>query len=71
MQESGDSEDRSYKTSEVYVRSADNANQVTKNAKKLRAKEGYMDYGSVYICSDRTLEEKRAYKGETEAKCRT
>ena len=41
------------------VSSADHAIQVMRNARKLRTKEGY---GSVYICPDRSLEERRAYK---------
>ena len=41
------------------VSSVDHAIQVMRNAGKLHTKEGY---GSVYICPDRSLEERRAYK---------
>ena len=39
--------------------SADVANQILRNAKLLRTKEGFK---SVYICPDRTVSERRAYK---------
>ena len=38
---------------------SDHVNQVLRNARKLHSKEGYR---SVYICPDRTAEERRAYK---------
>ena len=41
------------------VSSVDHAIRVMRNARKLRTKGGY---GSVYICPDRSLEERRAYK---------
>ena len=41
------------------VGSSNHAAQVIRNARLLRTKEGY---SSVYICPDRTLEERRAYK---------
>ena len=41
------------------VSSVDHAIQLMINARKLRTKEGYR---SVYICPDRSLEERRAYK---------
>ena len=39
--------------------SSDHVAQVIRNAKLLRTKEGY---NSVYICPDRTIEERKAYK---------
>ena len=41
------------------VGSSDHAAQLIRNARMLRTKDGY---SSVYICPDRTLEERRAYK---------
>ena len=41
------------------VNSSDHAAQLIRNAKKLRTKEGYR---SVYICPDRTVAERKAYK---------
>ena len=41
------------------VRSSDVANQILRKAKLLRTKEGFK---SVYICPDRTVSERRAYK---------
>ncbi len=38
---------------------SDHVNQVLRNARQLHSKEGYR---SVYICPDRTAEERRAYK---------
>ena len=38
---------------------SDHVNQVLRNARKLHSKEGYR---SVYICPDRTVKERRAYK---------
>ena len=41
------------------VGSADHAAQVIRKARMLRTKEGY---SSIYLCPDRTLEERKAYK---------
>ena len=41
------------------LRSHDHVAQVLRNAKQLRTKEGYR---SIYICPDRTAEERKAYK---------
>ena len=43
----------------VTLRSSDSVNQVLKKSKLLRTKEGFK---SVYICPDRSLEERRAFK---------
>ena len=41
------------------VRRSDVANQILRKAKLLRTKEGFK---SVYICPDRTVSERKAYK---------
>ena len=41
------------------LHNADHVAQVLRNARKLRTKEGYK---CVYICPDRTVEERKAYK---------
>ena len=43
----------------VTLRSSDNVNLILRKSKLLRTKEGFK---SIYICPDRTVEERRAYK---------